>query len=204
MALVAACDISSMRLSALASVAGCGRWSAVARPSRHGGPCRASSHDARRASLLWRDDRMLRSLRRGNCAWTPRRPGGNDAPRRLARHLVRIANDRGPPHCERARQGDTTCLALLREEAAYVGAGFVSLIHLFNPERIIMGGGVSEAFDLLIDDIHAVIRRDAVEPFKDVPPNRQKRPALRAQVREMSKLGRFVQTAWRSGGDSNF
>jgi hypothetical protein len=32
-----------------------------------------------------------------------------------------------------------------------------------------MGGGVSQAFDLLIDDIHAVIRRDAVEPFEDVP-----------------------------------
>ena len=32
-----------------------------------------------------------------------------------------------------------------------------------------MGGGVSQAFDLLIDDIHAVIRRDATEPFKDVP-----------------------------------
>jgi hypothetical protein len=80
---------------------GCGRWSAVARPSWHGGPCRASSHGARRASLLLRDDRMLRSFRRGNCAWTPRPPGGNDAPRRLARHLVRIANDRGPPRCGR-------------------------------------------------------------------------------------------------------
>ena len=74
-----------------------------------------------------------------------------------ARHVV-----------EGARQGDPTCLALLREEAAYLGAGFTSLIHLFSPERIIMGGGVSQAFDLLIDDIHAVIRRDAIEPFKDV------------------------------------
>jgi glucokinase len=70
---------------------------------------------------------------------------------------------------EGARQSDPTCLALLREEAAYLGAGFTSLIHLFSPERIIMGGGVSQAFDLLIDDIHAVIRRDAIEPFKDVP-----------------------------------
>jgi glucokinase len=71
-----------------------------------------------------------------------------------ARHVV-----------EGARQGDPTCLALLREEAAYLGAGFTSLIHLFSPERIIMGGGVSQAFDLMIDDIHAVIRRDATEPF---------------------------------------
>ena len=47
-------------------------------------------------------------------------------------------------------------LALLREEAAYLGAGFTSLIHLFTPGRIIMGGGVSQAFDLLIDDMPVV------------------------------------------------
>lgn len=32
-----------------------------------------------------------------------------------------------------------------------------------------MGGGVSQAFGLLEDDIHAVIRRDAMQPFKGVP-----------------------------------
>jgi glucokinase len=70
---------------------------------------------------------------------------------------------------EGARLGDPSCLALLREEAAYLGSGFTSLIHLFSPERVIMGGGVAQAFDLLTDDIHAVIRRDAIGPFKEVP-----------------------------------
>jgi glucokinase len=40
---------------------------------------------------------------------------------------------------------------------------------LYSPERVIMGGGVSNAFDLLERDIHAVIRRDALPPFKTVP-----------------------------------
>ncbi len=68
-----------------------------------------------------------------------------------------------------ARRGDPVCVGLLQEEAALLGAGFTGLIHLYSPERIIMGGGVSDAFDLLEHDIHTVIRRDAMQPFKDVP-----------------------------------
>ncbi len=75
-----------------------------------------------------------------------------------ARHVV-----------EGARQGDPLCLELLREEAAYLGSGFTSLIHLFSPECVIMGGGVSKGFDLMERGIHEVIRRDAMEPFKTVP-----------------------------------
>jgi glucokinase len=68
-----------------------------------------------------------------------------------------------------ARSGDPVCLRLLREEAEFLGAGFTGLIHLYSPERVIMGGGVSNAFDLLEHDIHTVIRRDALPPFKTVP-----------------------------------
>jgi glucokinase len=67
-----------------------------------------------------------------------------------------------------ARGGDQLCLALLAEEARYLGAGFTGIIHLFSPERVIMGGGVSQAFDLLERGIHAVIARDALPPFKEV------------------------------------
>ena len=56
-----------------------------------------------------------------------------------------------------AREGDEACLALIGEEADYLGQAFAGLIHLFSPERIIMGGGVSNAFDLMSDRIHAVI-----------------------------------------------
>jgi glucokinase len=70
---------------------------------------------------------------------------------------------------EGARLDDAECLALLREEAEYLGVGFTGLIHLFSPQRLIMGGGVAKAFDLMNDDIHAVIRRNAMAPFKDVP-----------------------------------
>jgi glucokinase len=80
-----------------------------------------------------------------------------------------------------ARHGDPMCLELLHEEANYLGAGFTGLIHLFSPDLIIMGGGVSEAFDLLEHDINSVIQRDAMPPFKTVP-------AVRAELGDNSGL----------------
>ena len=70
---------------------------------------------------------------------------------------------------EDARAGDSACLALLEEEARYLGIGFTGLAHIFSPDRIVMGGGVSLAFDLLTDTIHATIRAEAMAPFKSTP-----------------------------------
>jgi len=67
-----------------------------------------------------------------------------------------------------ARAGDAQCRALIAEEAEWLGMGFVNLIHLHSPERVIMGGGVSRAFDLMAEGIAAKIRRDAMPPFRDV------------------------------------
>ncbi len=69
---------------------------------------------------------------------------------------------------EGARAGDAECIELLKQEALYLGNGFVSLLHLFSPERIIMGGGVSAAFDLLKDDIRAVIDQKAMASYRAV------------------------------------
>jgi glucokinase len=74
-----------------------------------------------------------------------------------ARHVV-----------EGARQRDPECLALLNEEARLLGSGFASLLHLYSPDVIVMGGGVSNAFDLLEEEIHATIQREAMAPFRDV------------------------------------
>ena len=70
---------------------------------------------------------------------------------------------------EGARAGDSHCRQLVAEEALYLGQGITSAIHILSPERVIMGGGLSNGFDLLEDGIHAVIRRDAMPAFKNVP-----------------------------------
>ncbi|MGC6519539.1 MAG: ROK family protein [Candidatus Puniceispirillaceae bacterium] len=68
-----------------------------------------------------------------------------------------------------ARAGDGHCRKLIAEEAMYLGQGITSAIHMFSPERVIMGGGLSNGFDLLGDGIHKVIQSEAMPPFRTVP-----------------------------------
>ena len=67
-----------------------------------------------------------------------------------------------------ARAGDAECLRLMADEARFLGLGFTSLAHLFSPDRLIMGGGVAQAFDLLSPGIHATLRAEALPPFKSL------------------------------------
>ena len=76
--------------------------------------------------------------------------------------------DGGAEAVARARQGDPAALALLAEEARLLGRGFASLAHLYAPERIIMGGGVAQAFDLLAPGIRAEFDAEAMPPFRTV------------------------------------
>ena len=67
-----------------------------------------------------------------------------------------------------ARQGNAAALELLRREAEYLAYGFASLLHLYSPEILIMGGGVSQALDLMLPDIEAQLQRLAMPPFRSV------------------------------------
>ncbi len=66
-----------------------------------------------------------------------------------------------------AREGDALACRLIDQEARYLGIGFTALLHLYSPDMIVMGGGVSQAFDLLQAGIHAVIQNTAMVPFRD-------------------------------------
>jgi glucokinase len=53
-----------------------------------------------------------------------------------------------------ARQGDEQALALISQTACYLGIGIANLIHIFNPEKVILGGGVAMGLqDLLLPAI---------------------------------------------------
>ena len=66
-----------------------------------------------------------------------------------------------------ARQGDSLALTLLEREATWLGIGFSNLAHLYSPQAIVMGGGVSQAFDLLHENIASTFRASAMLPFHD-------------------------------------
>jgi glucokinase len=52
-----------------------------------------------------------------------------------------------------AKQGDVIAKEIWEKEAFYLGIGIANLVHILNPEMIIMGGGIIKDYDLLIDRI---------------------------------------------------
>ena len=68
-----------------------------------------------------------------------------------------------------ARQGDPQALALLAGEARWLGIGIVNLLHLYSPERVILGGGVGGCLDLMQDEIDRTVRARAMPAYRDVP-----------------------------------
>jgi len=51
---------------------------------------------------------------------------------------------------EASAAGDPGALEIVREAAFHLGNGMTTLIHLFNPRRIVLGGGVMDSGDLLL------------------------------------------------------
>jgi glucokinase len=70
---------------------------------------------------------------------------------------------------EAARRGDGLALELLDMEARWLGIGFTNLLHLYSPDIIVMGGGISNGFDLLRDAMMATVRDRAMRAYRDVP-----------------------------------
>lgn len=57
----------------------------------------------------------------------------------------------------RARSGDAAAMAALRESARYLGVGMAGIINGLNPARIIVGGEVARAWDLVDDTVRSAL-----------------------------------------------
>ena len=62
---------------------------------------------------------------------------------------------------EAAREGDGLALGVIRWTADYVGVGLVNLVDIFNPEMIVMGGGLSKIGDMLLQPAIDIVRQRA-------------------------------------------
>jgi glucokinase len=62
---------------------------------------------------------------------------------------------------EAARRGDPLALEVISRAATYLGIGMVNLINAFNPELIIVGGGVAKMGELLLEPARQVVRERA-------------------------------------------
>ncbi|OCJ00614.1 glucokinase [Rhizobium sp. AC27/96] len=67
-----------------------------------------------------------------------------------------------------AAAGDPLANSLVDEEAEILGRGFTNLIHIFSPEIVIMGGGLSDQFDRLRPGIQSHVSQWAMPAFRDV------------------------------------
>jgi len=61
-----------------------------------------------------------------------------------------------------AEAGDPVAKRIFEITGTYIGMGLVSVINLLNPEKVIIGGGVAEAGDLLLDPIRKTIKERAM------------------------------------------
>ena len=102
----------------------------------------------------------------------------------LAREATRLAAAGGAPAilrlagagpitgkhvAEAARLGDAPALDLLDREARWLGIGLTNLLHLYSPERLILGGGVGSLLPLLQARIDRTIGERAMSAFRAVP-----------------------------------
>ncbi|MFA4836787.1 MAG: ROK family protein [Dehalococcoidia bacterium] len=65
-----------------------------------------------------------------------------------------------------ACEGDALANEVMRKAGTSLGLAIVSLIHIFDPQVVIIGGGVSNAWELLSDPISEVIAERAMPDFK--------------------------------------
>lgn len=61
-----------------------------------------------------------------------------------------------------AIQGDVVAKRIFTKMGEIIGLGLTSVINLLNPERVIIGGGVADAGDILFDPIRETIKKRAM------------------------------------------
>ncbi len=62
-----------------------------------------------------------------------------------------------------AREGDAVARRVMKDMGRMLGIGIANLINIFNPERIVIGGGVKDAWPLFIGATHEEIMKRAFQ-----------------------------------------
>jgi glucokinase len=101
----------------------------------------------------------------------------------LAREALRIAKERpesglcrahndgrelvGPLITELAHDGDTAAIEVIELIGSRLGVAIASFVNIFNPEVVVIGGGVIAAGELLLEPARAAVAERALPPSRD-------------------------------------
>jgi glucokinase len=66
-----------------------------------------------------------------------------------------------------AKAGDEVASEIVRDTARYLGAGIANLLNIFNPDTVVVAGGVTAAGDALFGPLQREVRRRAFSPAVD-------------------------------------
>lgn len=69
---------------------------------------------------------------------------------------------------EAAHDGDAYALEVVRDTATFLGAGVANIVNIFNPEVVVICGGVTLAGDRLFTPLKTEVKRRAFKPAVDV------------------------------------
>jgi glucokinase len=73
----------------------------------------------------------------------------------------------GPLVTELAHDGDVVAQAAVLTLGRHLGIGITSLVNVFNPEVVVVGGGLVAAGDLLLEPAREVVAERALPPARD-------------------------------------
>ena len=65
---------------------------------------------------------------------------------------------------EAAQKGDAIALDVVRDTARFLGIGIANLLNIFNPDVVVVAGGVTHAGEALFEPLRAEVRRRAFRP----------------------------------------
>jgi glucokinase len=68
---------------------------------------------------------------------------------------------------EAAKRDDAIALEVVRDTAHFLGVGISNLVNIFNPDTVVIAGGVTQAGDALFDPLRAEVKRRAFKPAVD-------------------------------------
>lgn len=104
------------------------------------------------------------------------------------RQLARQTGETAAELFKAALAGDLEALAIVKRAAAYMGIGLVNVTNLYDPDVIVMGGGISKSWKLVGAPLTAALR---ASPFIAAA----RRPALR-RARLGDRVGLVGAVEW--------